>query len=329
MPAGPAQIARAARRLNDGGLVAFPTETVYGLGADAMNVEAVGKVFALKGRSPDKPLILHVSGRTMASGLVEQWPDDAQKLVEAFWPGSLTLVLPKAPHVPDIVTGGGDTVAVRCPAHQTTIALIETFDGPLVGPSANPSGTVSPTTAEHVRAAFSAEDVMVLDGGPCLSGIESTVLRMVGDELKMLRRGPIGGPVIARLLGRTIIEPGEGHFAPQYAPRASAVVFEPEHWSALVRQVERDGIGRTVLVTHRDRRLPSPHVVMRLPHDARNYAAAFYAALRRADELNPLQIAIEHPPKPDEALDEQAAAIWKAVADRVEQAADTFTATDG
>ena len=170
-------IKEAASRLRDGGVVAFPTETVYGLGADAFSDAAVSRVFALKGRPSRNPLIVHVSGPLMAKRVTATWPVEAQRLADAFWPGPLSIVLPKRPEVPDIVTGGmgSASVAVRCPDHPTALALLYEFGSPLVGPSANLSGSISPTTAAHVRAAFSEQDVLVLDGGPCATGIESTV----------------------------------------------------------------------------------------------------------------------------------------------------------
>src|SRR5690606_24428166 len=147
---------------------------------DALNESAVRRVFELKGRPATNPLIVHVSGVEMARGLSSAWPDEATLLAERFWPGPLTVVVPKGDQVPSIVTAGTGGVALRCPAHPLTLALIEAFGGPLVGPSANPSGGVSPTMAAHVRAAFSEQEVFVLDGGPCRAGIESTVVSLMG-----------------------------------------------------------------------------------------------------------------------------------------------------
>ena len=173
-------IAAAAQRLREGRLVAFPTETVYGLGADALSEPAVARVFAAKGRPSHNPLIVHVSSIEMAQRVVKEWTREADALARAFWPGPLTLVLEKAACVPGSVTGNGPNVAVRWPRHPVAAALIESFGGPIVGPSANPSGFVSPTTAWHVHQAFAGMDVLVLDGGPCEVGIESTVVSLVG-----------------------------------------------------------------------------------------------------------------------------------------------------
>ncbi|MCE2967435.1 MAG: L-threonylcarbamoyladenylate synthase [Phycisphaerales bacterium] len=199
----------AARRLREGGIVAFPTETVYGLGADALSADAVRRVFALKGRPSNNPLIVHVSGPDMAQRVVSRWTPKADALARAFWPGPLTMVLPKDPAVPDEVTGGpgSKTVAVRAPNHPIATALLMLFGGPLVGPSANRSGHVSPTSVDHVRETFSPRDVLAIDGGECGVGIESTVLLVPvipGMRARILRPGIIGADEIARVLGEPV-----------------------------------------------------------------------------------------------------------------------------
>ena len=176
MLCGPEEIAEAVRRLRGGGLVAFPTETVYGLGALALDPKAVARVFEAKGRPNTNPLIVHVSSIAMAMRLTSKWTAQANTRAEKFWPGPLSLVVAKAANIPDIVTAGGATVAIRMPAHPVTLALIEALDEPLVGPSANISGSISPTLAEHVRSTFADSIVYILDGGPCQRGIESTVV---------------------------------------------------------------------------------------------------------------------------------------------------------
>ena len=191
MLAKPSAIHQAVQRLNEGGLVAFPTETVYGLGANALDAHAVARVFALKGRPSQNPLIVHVADEAMAKSLTTEWPEAAQKLAKALWPGPLSLILPKAACIPDIVTGSGPNVALRCPDHALTLELLRQFGKPLVGPSANPSGSISPTKAAHVAAAFSPEDVFVLDGGSCRGGIESTVLLLTEHPPRILRPGLI------------------------------------------------------------------------------------------------------------------------------------------
>jgi len=194
---GPEQIAQAVRRLRDGLLVAFPTETVYGLGADAFDPAAVQCIFRAKQRPTTKPLSVHVCDAEMARDLCAEWPDEAKKLARAFWPGPLTIVLPRADRVPDVVTARGATLGLRCPDHPITLALIDSF-GPIVGSSANRSGRPSPTDADRVHASF--PDVYVLDGGPTREGADSTVLSLVGLPT-ILRAGPISAEQICDVIG--------------------------------------------------------------------------------------------------------------------------------
>src|SRR6476661_9367977 len=183
------EIEQAAEVLKRGGLVAFPTETVYGLGADARNSDAIKKIFALKGRPSTNPLIVHVSGVAMAKVYSSRWPHQARVLAQNFWPGPLTLVLPKTKEIVPEATAGLDTVALRMPDHPMAIELIRKFDGPLAAPSANRSTHVSPTTAEHVRREFGNDLKLVIDGGPCKFGIESTVLDLTTNAPRILRPG--------------------------------------------------------------------------------------------------------------------------------------------
>jgi len=333
----PDDIRRAADHLRRGGLVAFPTETVYGLGADAFNEAAVRRVFQLKGRPASNPLIVHVTGRDMARRVVSSWPDAAEALSRALWPGPLTLVLPKADALPPIVTAGGHTAAVRAPDHPVALSLLFEFNGPLVGPSANPSGRVSPTRAEHVRESFTPEDVLVLDGGPCAAGIESTVLDLTTDPPRILRRGVIGARQIAAVLGispdriedrtptaqreqPTSPLPSPGMLASHYAPHAPAVLFDPVQWPQVEQlAAQARAAGRHIAVlTHERRTLPEPHAVLTLPPAAHTYASMLYDALRRADSLVPATIAVERPPlTSDDPVD---ASIWEAVHDRLTRA---------
>ncbi|MFM9996959.1 MAG: L-threonylcarbamoyladenylate synthase [Phycisphaerales bacterium] len=327
MTAGPEEIAAAVARLRAGGVVAFPTETVYGLGGDAMSADAVGRVFALKGRPATNPLIVHVSGEPMGRELAATgaWSKDAAALARAFWPGSLTIVVAKAGLVPPIVTGGGATVGVRCPAHHATLAMIEGFGGPVVGPSANPSGRVSPTTAAHVRASFGERDVLVLDGGPCRGGIESTVVSLAGPAPRVLRPGPVSVEQIAGVLGRAVERPPAGEVAPadeaaaspgmqarHYAPRTRAVLFEPAEEARVLSRVLSGG-GRIAVISGGVSGVPPPHVHLRMPLDADGYAARLYAALREADELGVDLIAVERP--------NESGTLWDAIRDRLSRAA--------
>ena len=226
-------IGAAARILAGGGLVAFPTETVYGLGADATNAAAVAKLYAAKGRPAFNPLIAHVADATAARRLAV-FDAAADALARAFWPGPLTLVLPKTATCPvaDLATAGLDTVAVRVPAHGIAHALITTFGGPVVAPSANRSGHVSPTTADHVMADLADRIDLVLDGGPTRVGVESTIVACLADTVTLLRPGGLPRAEIERVLGRALVQPpadteadsgqplAPGMLASHYAPRA-------------------------------------------------------------------------------------------------------------
>jgi L-threonylcarbamoyladenylate synthase len=334
--AGPYEIAAAVACLKAGGVVAFPTETVYGLGADALSERAVARVFELKGRPTNNPLIVHVASPAMARGIVApgSWSREADTLAKAFWPGPLSIVLPKAAAVPSNVTGGGPNVAVRCPDHPTTLALLEAFGGPLVGPSANPSGRVSPTTAAHVREAFGQADVLVLDGGPCRGGIESTVVSLVGRP-RMLRLGLIGAAEIGRVIGTRVEAPAvsekpptglassrasganmplesPGQLASHYAPRARTAVAATEEISKAVATSRG-----AVVISWSGAEQGESRRVIRLPSDAAEYAAGLYAALREADSCDPALIVVERPPH---GKDEREQAIWSAVMDRLARA---------
>ncbi len=190
----------AAAILRRGGLVAFPTETVYGLGADATNPDAVAKILAAKGRPAKNPLIVHIAESSDWNSVASQWPELAQKLAEKFWPGPLTIVVPKLPSLPEAVTAGGPTVAIRVPKHPIALALLKACGVPLAAPSANRSGELSPTTAEHVRASLGDRVEVILDGGPCLYGLESTVVSLV-DSSRILRPGAISRAEIEAVIG--------------------------------------------------------------------------------------------------------------------------------
>ena len=344
------QLDAAAARLRAGHLVAFPTETVYGLGADALNDTAVKRIFDAKGRPSTNPLIVHVTGVDMAASLVQgELSDDAARLMRAFWPGPLSIVLPRHPRIPDAVTAGGPSVALRCPDHPIALALLFAFGGPLVGPSANKSGTVSPTTAEHVRDAFTDEQVMTLDGGNCQTGIESTVVALLNDGgAVILRPGIIGADQIEAVLntpvgyGPGVADPGmsmpsPGMLASHYAPRAKTIIFDD--W-ADVEELADDLVSRSsnpsptkppqpsllVVLSHslmaEEADLPATGNarLLRLPPDPREYAAALYRTLRQADTSETALIAVHRPPLPSHAETPESAAIWRAVHDRLTRA---------
>ena len=330
-------ISAAIQRLRSGGVVAFPTETVYGLGADALNEQAVRRVYELKGRPRINPLIVHVSGPEMAARLVNEWTAEADALAKMFWPGPLTMVLPRVMNeaasaagsmdrsalvLPDLVTAGGATVGVRCPDHPVALALLFGLGSPLVGPSANPSGGISPTLALHVAESFSAEDVLVLEGGACRAGIESTVVSLAGDHPRILRPGLIGAGEIAAVIGRRVEQgptanlPGEpltspGLLARHYAPKTPARLVELSVIAEVMHDVGSKGQIAAVL-THRAFEVRPPHHMLLLPDDAEEYAYHIYAALREADGLRADVILIARPPSEEGA--------WGAILDRLTRA---------
>lgn len=314
MTVDPATIAHAVETLRAGGLVAFPTETVYGLGADARNPDAIRAIFRRKGRPEHNPLIAHVADIAAARALTTEWPPLAQTLAQRFWPGPLSLVLHKHPSIPDEVTAGAPTVAVRCPDHPIALALLRAFGGPLVAPSANPSGFVSPTTAAHVREAF--PDLLVLDGGPCRAGIESTVLSLVLHPPTILRSGAVTLEDLHPLIGEIRAGAADalgalgspGRLASHYAPRAPVRLLSPHAFRAHALAE-----GECALALSSDY-APTPGArIIPMPEDALAYAARLYAALRDADAANPRAIIVELPEHTD--------GLWAAIHDRLRRAA--------
>ncbi|MDF2626291.1 MAG: putative translation factor [Symbiobacteriaceae bacterium] len=233
-----APLAEAAATIRSGGLVAFPTETVYGLGADAANAAAVERIFVAKGRPSDNPLIVHVSDRGMLSDVVREIPPKADRLAERFWPGPLTLVLPKRPTVPDSVTGGLDTVGVRMPHHPVALALIRAAGVPIAAPSANRSGRPSPTAADHVVEDLAGRIDIILDGGETGVGVESTVLDLTVDPPVLLRPGGVTLEQLTKEIGEVVVdrtvhgaEAGESPRSPgmkykHYAPQAQVILVD-------------------------------------------------------------------------------------------------------
>lgn len=321
---GPEEIAIAVERLRQGRLVAFPTETVYGLGADATNAEAIARVYAAKGRPATNPLIVHVTDAEMAKEYTTGWTAQAAALARAFWPGPLSMILPRDERIPLIATGGGPNVALRSPAHPLTLALIAALGKPLVGPSANRSGRVSPTLAAHVREAFTEDEVFVLDGGPCTGGIESTVVDLTRPGPTVLRPGLISAEQIARALGRSVLVaspaadgssplPSPGLLTSHYAPVARAVLVK----SAEIGAGLADGGGRVVVLAWSERGKLAPGMAIQMPREANAYAAMLYRALRDADATKPDLIAIEEPPAGENGAE---GAVWEAILDRLRRA---------
>jgi L-threonylcarbamoyladenylate synthase len=319
----PAVIARAARLIRSGEPVAFPTETVYGLGANALDAAAVRRLFEAKGRPAHNPIIVHVESREAARQVVRDWPPIAERLACAFWPGPLTLVLPKRAEIPDEVTAGLPTVAVRVPAHPVALALLRAAAVPIAAPSANRSGEVSPTTARHVEKALGDRVSMILDAGPTQIGIESTVVDLSNTLPVVLRPGTISpldltailGPVGTRTheRGGTTSRPAPGMLERHYAPRAALRLFDGADRAAVLeemRQAANAGrrLGALLLTGHEDGTGETIH----MPNDPSAYARALYAALHSLDDVGCELVLVERAPLSPE---------WAGVRDRLERAA--------
>ena len=304
-----AEVARAAELIRAGKLVAFPTETVYGLGANALDAGAIEKIYAAKGRPAGSPLIVHVDSMKMARRLVREWPEEAEKLAHQFWPGPLTLVLRKSPEIPDRLTAGLDTVGIRTPAHPVALALIRAAGVPIAAPSANLFSELSPTTAEHVRESLGDRVALVLDGGPSKIGIESTVLSVAGREPLLLRPGMISraqienaiGPVGAAERVEAAAHPAPGMQRKHYSPKTPLLLVENG------RLPER-GRGAYLWLAERAEAARS----IEMPREPHSYGASLYAILHEVDAQNWDWIAVERPPRDGD---------WAAICDRLERAA--------
>lgn len=315
-----AAIDRAADALRAGALVAFPTETVYGLGADAANPVAVRAVFEAKGRPSDHPLIVHLADATHLDAWARDVPDGARALARAFWPGPLTLILRRTALAGDAVTGGQDTVGLRVPAHPVAHALLVAFarrgGHGVAAPSANRYGHVSPTTAAHVADDLGDRVALILDGGPCDVGIESTIVAFAGDRPILMRPGGIGIDALARVLGRMPEAPSggapraSGTHASHYAPRTAAFLVEAALLPIeIMRLTERDEVVAVLALAPKPAGFDGPWI--EAPSDADGYARELYANLRALDAAGADAILIETPP------DDPA---WLAVSDRLARA---------
>ncbi|HAJ13785.1 MAG TPA: threonylcarbamoyl-AMP synthase [Comamonadaceae bacterium] len=329
----PESIAAGARAVRSGALLGLPTETVYGLAADACNDAAVAQIFAAKGRPSDHPLIVHVADAGGIAHFASQVPDFAQKLVDAFWPGPLTLILPRLPGVATAATGGQDSVGLRCPAHPVAHALLRacaapgdaaTHGGPPVwgvaAPSANRFGRVSPTTARHVQDEL-GDALLVLDGGPCQVGIESTIVDCTRGVPVLLRPGAVTRAQITAACG---LQPLSKEDLPAHTPRASGTLEAHYAPAAKVRLMDARALQTALDLLGADAahiavyartmpRTPSTRVVMRrMPDDAEATAQQLFAALRAFDDQGVKLIWIETPPD---------TAAWEGVRDRLQRAA--------
>ncbi len=304
------KIRDAVRVLKDGGLVAFPTETVYGLGADALNPWAVKKIFEVKGRPSDNPLIVHVAGVEEVAPLVREVPDKVEKLMNMFWPGPLTLVLKKKSFVPDIVTAGLDTVAIRMPDNEVALAMIREAGTPVVAPSANIFTRPSPTTSDHVVSDLNGKIEVILDAGATRIGVESTVIDAATDKLILLRPGGLNLEIIEAEVGRVELHPAvqkmPGASAPSrspgmkykhYSPEAKVILVEGrdecivEKVNSLIREFERDGSVVGVITMRKEELYDTDKV--KFMSDTKVFAKNLFAAFREFDNMGVDVIVVE------------------------------------
>jgi len=305
------EIRKAAELLRAGGLVAFPTETVYGLGADASNAKAVARLYAVKGRPADHPVIVHFASAELAFAWAREVPEAARKLAARFWPGPLTLILKRSKLAQDFVTGGQDSVGLRVPSHPVAQELLSSFGGAVAAPSANRFGLVSPTTAAHVREDLGDEVDLVLEGGPSDVGIESTIVDLSGADAVLLRPGGVSQEQLSQLgiifQARIAESPRHsGGLERHYAPRTPARLV-PTHQLDREIAVMKDRVA-VLAFSRPDERVD---YWLRMPRDPAAYAQRLYAALRELDAANCEMILVEAPPEASE---------WAAVRDRLRRA---------
>jgi L-threonylcarbamoyladenylate synthase len=320
----PQVIQRAAEFLRAGRLVAFPTETVYGLGANALEPDAVWSIFWAKGRPATNPLIVHVPEPSLVANVAAEWPETAARLADRFWPGPLTLVVPKGPKMPDEVTAGGLTVAVRCPNHPVAQALLRAAGVPLAAPSANRSTELSPTRAEHVLKSLGGHIDLILDGGPCPGGIESTVVDVNGPVVRVLRPGPVTVPMLEEVVGRVEVAPVEegaarspGRAGKHYSPRAKLRLVDGNDLLEDTIESRMPGLRVGCVQFIRDDASCSEVTggnggVISLPANPIHAAPFLYDALFRLDQSGVDLILVEMPPDTAE---------WTAIRDRLTRAA--------
>ncbi|MDD5461901.1 MAG: L-threonylcarbamoyladenylate synthase [Methylococcales bacterium] len=323
-----AAIEHAANLLRKGRLVAFPTETVYGLGADAFNPDAVRRIFQAKGRPADHPLIVHIPSIDSLNDWALTVPDAAQQLAERFWPGPLALILNKRPEVPLEVTGGQNTVGLRMPDHPVALRLLQAFDGGVAAPSANRFCRISPTQAAHVAEELGDAVDLILDGGACQVGVESTIIDLSGDRPRLLRPGHITRSEIEAVLQAelTIITPqvtpselrAPGMMAVHYAPVTMALLCPTDHLQRMVQELILHNKRISILALNAtDSVLAEKRIirVIRMPGQADDYAQALYASLRELDSLHLDMILVEQPPDTE---------AWRTVNDRLGKATSAY-----
>lgn len=322
-----AAVQKTAALLKAGEVVALPTETVYGLAANALDASAVAKIYEIKGRPAHNPIIVHVCNRSMAAECAREWLETAEKLAVAFWPGPLTLVLPRHVRVPDIVTAGGSTVGIRWPSHPFIQAVIAACGFPLAAPSANPSNEISPTNAQHVAQKLGSKVPLIVDGGQSQVGIESTVLDLSSRPARILRPGIIHEEALLAVLGAGNLQSGAataqsspvlrspGLLRKHYAPKARVLILEWRNEEDLAKQLRelRVETGIVHVIAHSNIPLsPEFGRVCVIPHDPEAYARAIYGELHRCDAENAQVIVLEEVPETPE---------WHGIADRLSRAA--------
>ena len=322
----PAAIAEAAQRIRQGALVGFPTETVYGLGADASNDAAVALIFAAKGRPSDHPLIVHVASAAQVADYASDVPVFAARLIKAFWPGPLTLILPRRAGVAAAAAGGQNSIGLRCPAHPVALALLQACGTGLAGPSANRFGRVSPTTVQHVQEEL-GEDLLVLDGGPCEVGIESTIVDCTRGQPVLLRPGVLTRAQLEAACGQPVLDKdtpvhtqaprASGTLESHYAPNARVRLMDAKALQATLdantaTSAAQASPGPVAVYARSPLRLSAPTLHRQMPGDAATAAQQLFAVLRELDALGVPEIWVQTPPQTPE---------WDGVRDRLNRAA--------
>ncbi|MEQ1530573.1 MAG: L-threonylcarbamoyladenylate synthase [Methylococcales bacterium] len=315
-----AAIEQAAQLLRQGRLVAFPTETVYGLGADAGNAQAVACIFKAKGRPADHPLIVHIADSSVLGDWAQHIPDAAYQLAEQFWPGPLAMILAKQARVPSAVTGGQQTVGLRVPNHPVALALLQRFGGGVAAPSANRFCRISPTQAAHVAEELGDSVAMILDGGSCQVGVESTIIDLSGAQPRLLRPGHISSQELAEALQTELVLPiaatpqeirAPGMMDIHYAPTTPALLCPATQLSEFVQQLLAAGKSIGLLTCRLQIDESRKIRILRLPEQADAYAQRLYAALRELDSLGLDVLVVEQPPQSE---------AWQAINDRLQKA---------
>jgi len=316
-------VARAVALLKAGHVVALPTETVYGLAANALDATAVARIYEIKNRPPENPIIVHVAGIEMARRCASEWPPLADKLTAAFWPGPLTLVLPRSKEIPPIVTAGGPTVGLRWPSHPFIQAVIRGCGFPLAAPSANPANALSPTNARHVEKSLAGKIQLIVDGGQSQVGIESSVLDLSCSPPRLLRPGMISVESLGGIIGATGLISGTesskvlrspGMLPRHYSPKARLVILSWRDDADLAKKTANFNVPRAKIHVVAHTQIPQWEDFGRvavIPHDAQAYARAIYAELHACDEEGAELIIVEELPPTEE---------WSGIADRLRRA---------